>query len=401
MKNLKVIGLVVAAAGIIFLTAKYKSGGLKRPLIFSPQFMLSALWGSYKKEYFDANSGRVHDRQQNDLTTSEGQSYALLRAVWQDDKPSFDKAWEWTRQNLQKPDGSLFSWAYGQRADGTTGILTDRGGINSASDADIDIALALVFAGYRWQNEEYLEEAKAVINGIWEREVVEVNGKYVLASNDVEKNFSDPVLFNPSYFAPYAFRIFSRLTPQHDWQGLINSSYELLTQSVEEKLDNKSACGLPPDWATIDRLTGKLEAPVGASNLSVNYGYDAMRIPFRLALDWEWFKEPRAKEFLGKMSFLGNQWKSRKQLSSVYSHACERLSDTEAPAMYGASVGYFMTVGDPALKEFVDNKLHQLYSPDSANWIRPLSYYDSNWAWFGLALYHKQLFDLSAEKERN
>ncbi len=68
--------------------------------------------------------------------------------------------------------------------------------------------------------------------------------------------------------------------------------------------------------------------------------------------------------------------------------------------MYGTSVGYFLTRGDPALKQMVDQKLHGLYSPDSATWTKPLGYYDSNWAWFGLALYHRQLFNLADNKKQ-
>lgn len=402
MKTLKIIGLVVLVlAGVVFLTAKFKGEVFKRPLIFSPQFMLSALWESYKKDYWDSSSGRVHDRQQNDLTTSEGQSYAMLRAVWLDDKPSFDKTWEWTRKNLQRPEDSLFSWAYGQRQDGSAGILTERGGYNAASDADTDIALALIFAGHRWQDDKYLDSAKIIVESIWDKEVVEINGQYILASNDLEKSESDSVLINPSYFAPYAYRIFSKISPDHNWQGLIDSSYKLIEQGSESLLDGPSACGLAPDWAVVERNTGRVEAPPRGANLTTNYSYDAMRLPFRLSLDWLWFKEIRAKQALEKMSFLGREWQTNRRLSSTYSHACEKLADTEAPAMYGTSVGYFLIEADPALKQMVDEKLHSLYSPDSASWTRPLGYYDSNWAWFGLALYHRQLFNLADNKNNN
>ncbi|MBI2030558.1 hypothetical protein HYT05_02970, partial [Candidatus Kaiserbacteria bacterium] len=36
-----------------------------------------------------------------------------------------------------------------------------------------------------------------------------------------------------------------------------------------------------------------------------------------------------------------------------------------------------------------------LFDPDTNTWRAPLSYYDANWVWFGMALYNDQLPDLS------
>src|SRR6185437_9383144 len=68
---------------------------------FSPYTLLSSSWEKYRNEYI-THDGRVVDPTQGDITTSEGQSYAMLRAVWIDDHTTFDSVWHWTQTNLQK-----------------------------------------------------------------------------------------------------------------------------------------------------------------------------------------------------------------------------------------------------------------------------------------------------------
>ena len=43
--------------------------------------VLDLLWTNYKTQYIDRESGRAIDEQNNGITTSEGQSYNMLRAV--------------------------------------------------------------------------------------------------------------------------------------------------------------------------------------------------------------------------------------------------------------------------------------------------------------------------------
>src|SRR5207247_11293939 len=91
-------------------------------------------WEFYTRRFIV--DGRVVDTKTEWSTTSEGQSYAMLRAVYIDDRPTFDRVWSWTKGNLQVRGDGLFSWHWGDRGDGTSGVLD----ANSATDADEDIA---------------------------------------------------------------------------------------------------------------------------------------------------------------------------------------------------------------------------------------------------------------------
>ncbi len=401
MSKYKIIGLLLIAFALILgAFVWYKnSPGSGVPIVFSSKRTLESLWKNYKEEYIEQGTGRALDKQQENITTSEGQSYAMLRAVWMDDKEAFDLAYKWTSDNLRRKEDRLFSWLFGKKQDGTYGVLVDKGGYNTASDANTDIALALIFAYDRWREDYYLEDAKAIIDDVWKNEVVTIKGKPYLTPDNLEKLSSSKVLINPSYFAPYAYRIFSKIDDTHDWMALVDSSYDVLDSTSELRLGAAaSASGtlaLPPDWIFMNRSTGAItESDI--QNLTSNYGYDALRVPWKIAVDYQWFQEPRAKEYLDKLTILGQSWASSHMLASVYSHTGEVISASEAPAMYGGSMGYFLVSDPNAAKDVYEQKLLYLVNPDNGDWKTGLSYYDANWVWFGIALYSGFIINLNS-----
>ncbi len=397
MKNIhKILGITLVVAAVIIAAgvAYVNSQRRQNPAVFSSNKQLEALWRTYKLEYLEESTGRTLDKQRGNITTSEGQSYTLLRAVWQDDQATFDRTLKWTNDNLDRKEDDLFSWKFGQLPDGSYGVLTQEGGQNTASDADTDIAMALIFAARRWQEEKYLSQARAIVNDIWEEEVSTVNGKPILVANQLEKG-NEKMIVNPSYISPAAYRMFAKIDKKHDWNGLVDSSYELLDRvSGEKTLAGGASQGLPPDWITVDRRTGDISAPPG--NLTTHYSYDAIRTPFRLALDYRWYEEERAKKVLESYRFLGDRYKQDGRLAAGYAQDGSVTENYEAPAMYGASSGYFAVVADPATYEsYYLDKLGSLYNPNTQAWDNKLSYYDDNWAWFGIALHDEALIDLS------
>src|SRR5690242_5505401 len=100
--NYKTLGAVclIAAGLIIGIIAYHNSQRSQVPIVFSPKDVLTTLWDNYKQTYVqndpsqpDGQSGRTIDTQNNNRTTSEGESYTLLRAVWMDDQATFDRSW--------------------------------------------------------------------------------------------------------------------------------------------------------------------------------------------------------------------------------------------------------------------------------------------------------------------
>ncbi|MGI9028323.1 MAG: glycosyl hydrolase family 8 [Candidatus Saccharimonadales bacterium] len=387
------VAVFLSSIGVIAAVFYRDSEKKDEPLVYANNQMLLELWSDYKSNYIEPGTNRTLDKQQNNISTSEGQSYTMLRAVWVDDQKTFDESWQWTKDNLQRDD-FLLSWKFGQLPDGTYGIQDTVGGQNTATDGDSDIALSLLMAYSRWQQDKYLYDALPLISAMWEKEVVIINGKPVLAANDLERKNPKEIIVNPSYFAPYAYKVFANVDKKHDWQALADNSYVLLTEISQSKLDASGTAGLPPDWVSIDRVTGAISAPAN-KDLTTRFSYDAIRTPWRLALDWQWHKDPRAKAVLANFGYLKDQWHNNKKIFSSYSHDGTALVDYDSPATYGATIGYFSVIDPGIAEEIYKAKLITLYSPDTQKLKQPLSYYDDNWSWFGSALLLDKLPNLT------
>jgi endo-1,4-beta-D-glucanase Y len=395
IRTILTVLLIAALAGA--LTYLYLAVGKERtPLTFSPTQVLGATWHTYKDHYVEAASGRTVDPSRQNITTSEGESYTMLRAVWMADKPTFDASWNWTKGNLRHSNDQLFSWLYGKRTDGTYGVLVDQNGNVTASDADENIALSLIFAYARWQDPTYLAEARGIIADIWSNEVLTIGGTPYLVANDLEKTSkAQTAVVNPSYLSPAAYRIFSLVDSSHPWSRVVDSSYQVLTQSIDAPLDTGKSAGIPPDWVLIDKKTGAITA-TNSTVQTTNFGFDALRVPWNLALDYQWFSDERDRTLLSKMSFFTYTWQSAHAIGQTYTHAGTSVDPSQSTALYGGTIGYFLYEDPVNGRRVYDEKLLSLYNPDINEWKEQLSYYDDNWAWFGIGLYNQLLPNLAA-----
>lgn len=388
------ISLVIISVSAVATVLYYKTTKPHEPLVYSDKQMLLELWSNYKATNLESDTNRTLDKELDNISTSEGQSYTMLRAVWIDDQKTFDDSWQWTKDNLQRDD-YLLSWKFGKLPDGSYGIQDSIGGQNTASDGDSDVALSLLMAYSRWKQDKYLYDALPIIASIWEKEVVQINGKPVLVANDLERNNLDKVIVNPSYFSPYAYKVFARVDKAHDWTSLASNSYDLLQKVSSSDLGSKDSSGLPPDWVAIDRRTGAISA-TDNPDLTTRFSFDAMRTPWRMALDYVWFEDQRAKAVLARYGFLKDEWDKNQKIAASYDHDGTNAATYEAPAIYGGILGYF-TVMEPTLaQEIYKAKLSTLYDPDEQKLKQPLGYYDANWAWFGAALQLNELPNLTA-----
>ena len=389
----RIVGLLLLVVGIsLFSFVWYRQNKFNQVnRTFSPYSILASSWEKYKLQFI-SEDGRVLDRTQNDITTSEGQSYAMLRAVWIDDKETFDKVWKFSKENMKRPHDNLLGWRYGEKEDGSYGLLGE-GGDNSASDADCDIALALLFAYKRWNDNSYISDAKLVMDDIWELEVDRAGGRNYMVAGNWAKG-GDKLVVNPSYFAPYAWRIFHQVDGTHPWESLIDPAYDVLNKSGQSNLNKQKSAGLPPDWIAIDRASGALETPQ-IESLKTDYSFDAMRVPFRIALDYKWFGDGRDKDYL-RTSFpiLSEQFTQTGKIASSFSHDGTVINQNENPSMYATSLGYFIVENPELARRIYEEKIVRLYANSQDAFDTNLPYYDQNWLWFGTALYHNFLINL-------
>ncbi len=166
-------------------------------------------------------------------TTSEAVSYSLLQAAILEDWQTFDKVLSWAENNLQRQD-KLFGWEW--KDGGMQG-----NGQDPASDGDQDIAAALSIAYNKTGNQAYKTKALAILNAIWQREVVTLsNGQPLMTAGAQEALYVTDLQgkkafgVNPSYFRPtYYSSLFSNIDPTHQWQKLVESSYAYIEKAAD------------------------------------------------------------------------------------------------------------------------------------------------------------------------
>ncbi len=363
------------------------------------QTLLVQLWDTYKGRYMQQD-GRVRDPQRTDISTSEGESYALLRSVWQDDRATFDRVLNWSVNNLQKPRGDkLFAYLWGKAADNSWKVLDS----HAATDADQDIALALLLASERWNEPAYLNQALEIVNDLWDKAIVNVAGRPYLAAGDWATASPRPVL-NPSYFSPYTYRLFARVDPNknHDWNGLIDTSYQVIKDCTAASFDEGKPGKLPPDWCAIDKTSGSLvSAADQGKDFDTNFGYDAFRTLWRVALDYRLSGDKRALSFLQSLDVIREDWAKTQKLAAVYDHYGQPKETQEELSIYAGGGLALFTVLDPKQADKLVNtkllppllKTGQGDDPDPAHSdpAQGRTYYAQNWTWFGLAFYADKL----------
>ena len=189
--------------------------------------VLTASWQSYGR-HFIKSDGQVIIPEEGGGTISEAQAYALLRAVWAGDEAVFNRVYAWTYNNLSRVHrhgDHLLAWRWGRLPGGSWGVLD----ANSATDGDLDYALALVLAARKgWRAPaglpDYRDEARRVQGDILAKEVVALPGGAALLTPGNWHEALPPYLVNPSYFSPAAYRLFaSRLQAPLNPSGAVRA----------------------------------------------------------------------------------------------------------------------------------------------------------------------------------
>jgi len=209
--------------------------------------------------------GRVVRRDQGSDTVSEGQAYGMLIALSLKDEKSFDSLWKWTEKHLQKPDG-LLSWRW------QNGTVVDS---TPASDADLDVARALVLGGKQFGRSDLKTAGTRLATAIAGTLTVQTSlGRILLPGPWAAAN---PHSYNPSYASPVSFQVLGDATGDPRWAELAAGS-----RAVTNKLLDVAA--LPSDWAQVndDGTVAVIPGPTGTSG-EVTYGYDAARTAIRFA----------------------------------------------------------------------------------------------------------------------
>ena len=247
-------------------------------------------------EPYSAGEGLIH-RPKSETpgdAVSEGVGYGMLVALYANDQATFNKMWEKASEIMW--NGDYHDWH--MSPDGK--IPMD--GHGAATDAEEDIALALIFADKlvsagKWTaytspflNKTYAEQAQKLLNKMWDTQQILSSG--IVAPG---AGWGGDYFVNPGYFSPAWYKVFEKFdqTDGNRWKTAVDKCYEIISKSPGYSM------GMVPDWMTPQG------GWVGSEGLGYNAYFesraffkDAIRILWRVAIDAIWFDESRAKEFL-------------------------------------------------------------------------------------------------------
>ncbi|MCQ2102149.1 MAG: glycosyl hydrolase family 8 [Fibrobacter sp.] len=242
--------------------------------------------GAYKFQcqVEDASVGNMKFR---GCTVSEGIGYGMLLTYFNNDNDAFIRLWNYSRGMRKYFDLSLTPWI-------TKSFMYDMIDPSSATDADLDIATALILQYYKTNNAEFLADALTIAAGIWDKEV-EPTLKLLMSGDTEMWHAADPT-YNLSYFSPVALRLFAAEDPSHDWNSVIDAMYAYMAKV------QAGGTGVFPDWSNTAGIA--VNPPNGAAGNEKTgftwhtFNKESVRIPWRIAWDYYWYQDPRALQVL-------------------------------------------------------------------------------------------------------
>ncbi|MCX6116093.1 MAG: glycosyl hydrolase family 8, partial [Proteobacteria bacterium] len=327
---------------------------------------LHGLWLKYKEK--SIINGRVIAHDENGITTSEGQSYAMLRAVWSNDTQGFSEIWNWTKTNLKRPKDHLFSWKWKNH-------IIDA---NTATDADSDIALALILGSRRFKNQTYLDQAKLIISDLKKIDFVTV-GRWNIphAGNWTHKDRYIKV--HIGYLSSYAYREFGQIDPTFDWDRVANDSTALIHWLLSDK-----KIKFLPEYVFLDRKTGDIHIKHPETNQQADFGYDVFPLFWRLAVDAQWNNQDHSTIGDLLLKPFKSEMYDKQKIFDRYSIQANQLSHHEADTLYLTLSSLSESIDPLFYKLISDSKLGAIWR--RANSDEALPYYVQNWIWFHKAL---------------
>jgi len=241
------------------------------------------------KFYVDCANGtgqaRIANGQGSGNTVSEGIGYGMLLAVGNADKPALDALWAYYKAHVDV--NGLMNWSINQCDSGNNNAY-------AATDADEDVAMALVQADAKWGG--YKTDATNLIGLIKKYETAAGTPSYLRPGDAANNGGKGDGTVNPSYFATGYWHVWATYVSDPFWNQLADDAYTMLAKfqalSISDPLNAAYIGALVPDWGTSQ----------GQNPNNNKYWYDACRTPWRVAVDYAWYGNSPAQTFLQNVS---------------------------------------------------------------------------------------------------
>ena len=346
---------------------------------------------------------------QKNSTVSEGIGYGMIIAVYMNDQALFDDLWRyeqahtWTWTATYPQTGtaatSLMNWYIA--SDGTVATTANGGqsGTGAATDADEDMAWALVMADRQWGGQgslskTYLAYAQQLLADIWKYEIDPTN---LIPKNG--GSWGGINCLNISYFAPAYYRVFSSVGSQTGWATVVTNLYTIISQSLNATNGNQNN-GLVPAFST---STGAPDQCGNSTNPNAStqphtYQYDACRTPFRIGIDACFNDSTDAVGYVAKTSSFFSAQGGASKIVDGY-----QLNGTPNPqypggTYNGLSAAFIGTAGVGAMHK-QSGQNYQSFLDDVYGLVRQNNlwcggqYYDESWTMMSMLMMSGNFLD--------
>ena len=253
---------------------------------------------------------------------SEGQGYGMLLALLNNDQTTFNKIFAAANTYMwNSSHNSYYNWKV---------VNSSASGQGAATDAELDICLALIFADKLSQNSAITKWSTYNSGGV----TYSSRATQMLASiknNMTSNNYllpgdnwgsSGTSNLNPSYFATGWMHVFDKYQSTYSFATVATNCYTVLKARSAQW-----AKGQAPDWCTSSG--GQASSPQSGTTYSgLGMTDDACRVPWRICMDALWFDNSDAKTFCSN---------SRNTLSKYTQSASDGSALLTQMAQYDAS----------------------------------------------------------------
>ena len=353
------------------------------------------LWNTFQ-QYFIQQDGRVLDASTPQRhSSSEGMSYAMFFALVANDPQTFDRLWRWSVGNLAAGDmaKNLPGWFWGLDDQGNWRLLDK----NSASDADMWFAYALLEAGRLWQRDDYTQAGMHLLRNIAVQEVAELPGlgkmlmpgMFGFIKPSVEK--PDMWQLNPSYMPIPLLRRFAAVDSKGPWTEIAVNTTTLI-KAVSYK-------GFVADWVSY-RATNANSGEFIVDPLKGDLGsYDAIRTYMWAGMmpSHDKLKRPTLQALNGMREFTAANGFPPEKVQTLTGHA-------NGKGPFGFSVAllpYFKALGENSLQKkqalLVQQDMALALTPEAVKLAQP-PYYNFVLSLFSLGFMDNRYHFLSDGK---
>ena len=318
---------------------------------------VASFYEGWKKHYLTpgCSPGQLYVKyKKNGHTVSEAHGYgmlitALMAGVDPAAQKDFDALYAFFRAHPSEQSKDLMAWKQDR-------ACRDIEGPSTASDGDLDIAYSLILADRQWGScgkVNYMAEARKVVAAIKKHET-DTSHRYVTLGSWAIPGNKRYDATRGSDLMPGHYRAFLWITQDKTWKGLIDETYKLVN-AIQQ--NHARATGMIPDF-----IQSPLKNPRPArprfleAKSDGEVGYNACRVPLRMAADFAVSGDPRAKQAVSKManwmsgSPIGGKARNVMAGYTLSGRATAKFTDLAFTGPFGCAA-----VVDPSYQAMLDN----------------------------------------------